>query len=214
MKIDPTNPQKITVGPARFSYMNVFSPRKMDSGELQYSLTLLIPKTSHKFCPDPDAELEGIRSAIKAAGASDKLKGAKNWAQPLKDGDKELNGNGEPRHPGYWYISTKAFTRDREGNEKIGPLVKDGQGVPISAHSGFVSGDWGKAVLYFSAYDTSGNKGVTAYLNAVQCLYKDEPFSKPQDDFEPVADAHLVGATAAAPANGTTTQEYDPFAED
>lgn len=208
MKIDPNVPQKCTLGPVRFSYMNVFSPRKTDTGEMQYGVVCLIPKTANGFCKDPQAEYDGVKSCILEAAKSDKLKGAKNWANPLKDGDKELNGNGEPKYPGYWYVGAKAFTRDREGNEKLGPVVKDGLGVPISAHSGFVSGDWGKVVLYFSAYDTSGNKGVTAYLNAVQCLYKDEPFAKGTgDEFEPVEDAHKVGAAVSA------DDEYDPFAD-
>lgn len=211
MRIDPNNPQKITVGPARFSYMNIFSPRKTDRGEYQYSIVLLIPKEPHKFCPEPDKEVEGIKAAIRAAAQSDKLKKAKNWAQPLKDGDKEVNGDGQPKYPGYWYIGAKAFTRDREGNEKLGPVVRDGKNTPISAHSGFVSGDWGKAILYFSAYDTSGNKGVAAYLNAVQCLYKDEPFAKPVDDFDEVEDAH--SATEATATAGAEASEYDPFLE-
>lgn len=206
MRLDPQNPQKCTVGPVRFSYMNVFSPRKTDTGEYQYGVVCLIPKEANQFCKDPEAELEGIRTAIRAAAQSDKLKGAKNWAQPLKDGDKETNSDGTPKYPGYWYLGTKAFTRDREGNEKLGPMVKDGRNVPISAHSGFVSGDWGKVVVYFSAYDTSGNKGVTAYLNAVQCLYKDEPFAKPGDDFEPVEDAYVEASTPNSDGDA-----YDPF---
>lgn len=211
MKIDPQAPQKCTLGPVRFSFMNVFSPRKTDHGEPQYSIVCLIPKKANDFCKDPEAEIEGLKSCIREAAKSDKLKNAKVWANPLKDGDKELNGEGNPRYPGYWYVSAKAFTRDREGNEKLGPVVKDGLGVPISARSGFVSGDWGKVVLYFSAYDTSGNKGVTAYLNAVQCLYKDEPFAKGGgDEFEPVADAYKPTASVGAGEE----KAYDPFADE
>lgn len=208
MRIDPNAPQKCTLGPVRFSYMNVFSPRKTAHGEPQYSVVCLIPKSANDFCKDPKAEYDGVKACILEAAKSDKLKNAKNWANPLKDGDKELNNEGEPRYPGYWYISAKAFTRDREGNEKLGPIVKDGAGVPISAHSGFVSGDWGKVILYFSAYDTSGNKGVTAYLNAVQCLYKDEPFAKGNgDEFDLVEDAHKTTAGVSA----GDSDVYDPF---
>lgn len=211
MKIDASNPQKCTLGPVRFSYMNLFSPRKQDSGEYQYSVVCLIPKEPHKYCPDPQAEVDGVKSCIREAAKSDKLRNSKNWAQPLKDGDTEKDANGNPRYPGYWYISAKAFTRDREGNEKLGPVIKNGQGIPISAHSGFVSGDWGRIVLYFSAYDASGNKGVTAYINAVQCLYKDEPFAKPGDEFDEVPDAYVPIEDEKQPVAAGEAQEYDPF---
>lgn len=208
MKIDSSNEQKCTLGPVRFSYMNLFHPRTNDSGQKEYTCTFLIPKEANGFCKDPQAEIDGIKACTTAAAKAgqDRLKGkdgkvSPNWTRPLKDGDED------GKYPGYWHISAKAFGEDTEGNEKIGPTIVGADNVPIP--NGFVSGDWGKVMLFFHTYNVKGKQGVCAKINKVQCLYKDEPFGKGEDEFEPVEDATLVGA-AAAPAD----LEFDPFSED
>lgn len=210
MKLYENKPQTCQVGPVRMSYAHVFKPRRNEMKEgqpLEYSATLLIPKEKHQYLADPKAEIDGIVGCVKTA-AEAKFPGAKGYDKPLRDGDIETNGEGEPKYPGYWFMNVKTNAEDRNGDPKM-LLVVDGRGVPIGG--GFESGDWAKVKVNFAAYDHKGKKGVGAYLDGVQWLYKDEPFGSPAgttpDEFEAVSDAHSGQEMATAGAS-----DYDPFA--
>ncbi len=202
--------EAIIVGPCRVSYANLFKPRKNDiNGRVEYSAVLLLPKEVHKNQADPNGQLTKIKDAMKAAAVekfgANPPAGLK-W--PLKDGDKETNDEGQPRWPGYMYMTVMSYAETSDGDPKDGPAMKDCNNRTIDASSGFVSGDWVKAKVFFSPYDTKGNKGVKVFVNAVQWLYKDEPFgSGRNDDFEPVAGAAVP---ASAPADDS---DYDVFAD-
>lgn len=191
------------VGPVRFSYLNVYKPRHNDTrNEEEYSAVLLIPKASNQFQTDAEGEIKGLVGAIKAVLGAKFPQTPPVWSNCMKDGDKELNKDtGEPKHPGYWFISTRTST-------EYPPKLIDGKKKEVSSSDGWVSGDWGIAKLSFFAYDAKGNKGVSASLRAIQFLYKDEPFGStgdPLDGFEEVENAH-----ASTPAQ---SGEYDPFAD-
>jgi len=178
------NNATIIVGPVRMSYAHIYSPRRNELAERdEFSCVCLIPKESHQFLGDPEEQLTMLRETIENAGSE--LKGS--WKSPLKDGDKELNGQGQPRHPGYWYFNAKT-------GADYPPMVIDDRRVPIGKDSGWTSGDWAKVKVRVASYDAKVNKGVTIYLQAVQFLHKDEPFGSdplagfaPADDFDPFA---------------------------
>lgn len=204
MKTYDNKPTTCQVGPVRMSHAHVFTPRenKMKDGQpLEFSTVTLIPKEKHKFLAEPKVEVEGVVACVKAAADAKFGAGAKGYDKPLRDGDIELNADGEPKYPGYWYMNVKTNALDRDGNPK-NLVVVDGRGVPVGG--GFESGDWAKVKVNFAAYDHKGKKGVGAYLEGVQWLYKDEPFGSGNrtsaDEFEPVSDA--------------VTAEYDPFEDD
>lgn len=187
MKTYADKPTVCLAGPVRFSYANLFKPRKNDlSGKTEYSVVLMIPKEPHQFQSDGKAEGAGITSCIKAA-AAEMFGENKNFRNPLKDGDAEKNGEGYPKYPGHWFLTCKT-------GEEYPPMVIDGQRIPLGADSieqkrqNWQSGDWGKAKVSFKAYDLNGVKGVSAYLQAVQFLYKDEPFgnSTSAEEFEAI----------------------------
>lgn len=195
------------VGPVRLSYLNVFRPRKngLKNDELEYSATLLIPKAPNQFCPDPKAVGSSLTEIIKNAAAEKFGEGAKGWRSPLKDGDTDLGEDGAPKNPGYYTVrcSCKA---------DFPPVLIDGARNHVT--SGFESGDWGKVKLSAWTYDTSGNKGISVGLRAVQFLYKDEPLGQSSD---PTAIANefeeVPGAVLAAAIAGAVSDEYDPFAD-
>jgi hypothetical protein len=191
------------VGPVRLSYMNVFKTRTQtkDDGSTkeEYSVVLLIPKDPCQQNPNPRADYDGCRQAIQEVYLEKFGKnGPKVWTSCLKDGDVEIDKNtGEPKNPGFWYISCSSQP-DRP------PQLVNGSKVAVTEQDGWVSGDWGKVRLTFAPFDKGTNKGVSAYLSAIQFVYKDEPFAKAKDvtaDFDEVPDAHIG-------------QAYDPFADE
>jgi hypothetical protein len=207
MKLYTDKPTICLAGPVRFSYVNLFKPRKNDlSGKTEYSVVLMIPKSPHQFQSDGKAEGAGITSCIKAAAADMFGKDVKGYKNPLKDGDIEKNGEGLSKYPGHWFITVKT-------GEEYPPMIIDGQRIPLGADSleqkrmQWQSGDWGKAKISFKGYDLKGVKGVAAYLSAIQFIHKDEPFgnatSVEEFDMEETASPGVE-----------VSSETDPFADE
>ena len=151
----------LRVGPVRFSYANVFSPRKQEDGtDGKYGVQLLIPKSDTAAVAAINAAFE----AAKKAGAASKWEGKipaalKAKTTPLRDGDVEKEG--EEVYEGMWFINTNSPT-------KPGVRVLE-NGVISEALDGddFYSGCWGAATINFFPYKVSGNTGVAAGLNNV-----------------------------------------------
>lgn len=191
----------VIVGPARLSYLSVFSPRKNINEEMEYSVTVLIPKLQNEFCPNPGGELAGIKDAMKAAAG--KKFGAsvpKGLESCLKDGDSETDNEGNPKQPGYWMIRAKA-------KEEFKPVLIKADRTPAQSSDDWVSGDWGMVKLSFYGYDQKAKKGVSCGLRAVQFLYKGEPLGQATD---PVSVANEFDAVEVA---GSHVESEDIFAE-
>lgn len=156
---------QIVTGKVRFSYVNVFTPKAQMGGDEKYSVTLLIPKTDK-------ATLAKINGAIKEAKAkySESHNGkAAPTKTTLHDGDGPRPSDGEPfgeECKGCMVISVSS---------KRKPPVIDDNKVPITEPTEFYSGCYGRAIINFYAYDTNGNRGISAGLNGLMKLYDGEP---------------------------------------
>lgn len=198
------NDKEVIVGPVRFSYMHVFQPKSNDmkDGAFEYSVTLLFPKENNEFQPEAKEEIAELRKALNSAVyAKWGDKPPANLRSPLRDGDKEIDNQGEPKAPGYWFMNVSA-------KEQYKPLLIDGERNPVK--EGWNSGDWGKVHISLFAYDQKGNKGVSAGLRAVQFLFKGESLGGGQAS----ADAFDVVKTETVAGNGPAPDEYDPFADE
>lgn len=189
-----------TIGVVRFAYPKVFKPfpNRLKNDELEYEVTILIPKEATEQCPDPKKVGGALTSVIKGAWA-EKFGEKKGWTSPLKDGDSEINADGEPRFPGFWFC--RAYCKG-----EYPPLVVDGTRNAVT--DGWGDGDWGNVLINAWAYDKGANKGVSLGLRGVQFLYKDESFGSgggaSASDFPVVENADSPKAGAS---------DYDPFAE-
>ena len=171
-KITPTI---CILGPVRLSYLNAFKPRMNEIRKCEeYSATALIPKAPNEFCKDPMGLLKEIREVIEAALKEKFKEIPKKWETCLHDGDVETNNDGEPKHPGYWFISTRSSL-------DYPPVLIDGSRKPVVDAGAWVSGDWGHLKLSFYGYEFEGKKGVSTSLRAIQFTKKDEPFGSNAD---------------------------------
>lgn len=190
---------QIIVGPVRLSYLHVFKPRLNNMKtppEMQFSATILIPKEPNEFNSNPKAELKGIADTIKTVREEKFAKVPNGFKNPLKDGDTELNNDGEPKYPGYYYLTCTA--KEEYPPKLVDTALKDVTG-------GWNSGDWGYVKMNFFAFDQPASKGVSCGLKAIQFCAKDESLG----GGESTAD----GFDAIAPASGSAADEFDPFAE-
>ena len=170
---------KVITGKVRFSFVNVFSPKKNDDGsEGKYSVTLLVPKSDVKTC-------NAIKAAIEAArlNSADKFGGKvpANLKNTVHDGDGEKPNGGEygPECKGCLVINASSSQK---------PGVVDRDKLEILDPTDFYSGCYGRASINFYAYNTSGNKGIACGLNNVQKL-ADGPAlgggrARAEDDFD------------------------------
>lgn len=192
---------KPVIGPVRLSYLRAFEAEENRlNGKIEYSVTCLIPKKPTAQCPDPEsvrkALVEHCKETAQAKWGTKLPAGMRN---PLRDGDTELDDDGKPRQPGYWFFRCSS-------GAKYPPLLIDGDRKPVTERDGWDSGDWGRIKIGAYAYDQAGNKGVACGLYGIQFTHGDEHFCGGRttaEDFEVVG---VQGRAAKAIA-----EEFDPF---
>lgn len=174
------------VGPVRFSYANVFSPRKNEDGtDGKYGVQLLIPKSDKQAVAMINAAFEAAKKNGVASKFEGKMPAAlKNKTTPLRDGDDEKEG--DPVYEGMWFINTS-------NNTKPGVRVMENGMLSEALDSDdFYSGCWGAATINFYPYKVSGNTGVACGLNNVVKTKDDERLgggSSADADFSDMVDA-------------------------
>ena len=146
------NPTKVITGVnTRWSYVNAWEPKSINGGAPKYSVSLIIPKSDTKT-------LEKIRAAIQAAyeEGQSKLKGngrsvpaLSALKTPLRDGDAE-----RPDDEAY---ANSYFVNANSGTA---PGIVDADRNPVLERSEVYSGGYGRASIYFYAFNSNGNKGI------------------------------------------------------
>lgn len=177
--------KKVMLRNVRLSYEHIFTPSALDdSQEPKYSATFIIPK-DHQ-------DLPALRRALVEAGAEKFPTAFNGKAWPtgytcaLKDGDKDVNGNGEilsennPEYAGCYVFKASAAATRR-------PLTIGRKKEAITEADGIIySGCYVNASVAVAGYEFGKiKKGVTAYLNGVQFVADGERFgSDAMSDFD------------------------------
>jgi hypothetical protein len=171
---------KVITGKVRFSYVNVWEPKSVNGSDPKYSVSLIIPKSDTET-------LKKIKSAIETAKKEGLAKlGGKipsHLKTPLRDGDTDRSD--DEAYTDSYFVNANSF---------IKPGLVDKNVQPILDQTEFYSGCYGRASIIFYAYNVNGNKGIACGLQNLQKLEDGEPLggkSKPEDDFEPLADDAL-----------------------
>lgn len=168
----------VKTGKCRFSYVNIFQPRKSeDGGEAKYSLCLLIPKSDKKT-------YKAIQDALAAASEKGKAKFGSAWPNkpksPLHDGDGEKSNGDEygPECKGHWVLNASSKTK---------PDIVDIDREDILDSTEVYSGCYGRVTLNFYPFVVPSNKGIACGLGNVQKLADGEALgggrTKASDDF-------------------------------
>lgn len=158
----------------RVSYPRVFKAVKNDlNGRDEFSLQALyeIKKDDPAFAAIKNAANAAI---VKKWGAS-----PASWPEkmksPFRDQSEKAKGGAlqEGLVAGHVFMTFKSETR---------PAIVDRDGVSIITEpSRFYAGCYARALVYASAYDQKGNRGVTFYLNHLQFVKDGPPLSgRPQ----------------------------------
>lgn len=173
---------KVVTNKVRFSFVNVFEPKAFGEGnEPKYSVMLLIPKTDV-------TTVNNIKQAINNAaqkGLTTKFGGKLPAVlkTTFKDADKDTDQDGEllcekwDYTKGHYVINVSSRTAPQVVDENLQPIIN-----PIELYSGC----YGRASINFFAYNSNGNKGISAGLGNIQKLEDGEPLgsvSTAEQDF-------------------------------
>ena len=190
-------PTKIIIGPVRFSYLNVFKPRFNEMNEkTEYSVTNLLPKSDK-------VSIDKIKEALKAALVAKFKAVPDKWDNPIRDGDKETDNNGEAKYPGFWFFNTKS-------GEEYKPVTVNASKQAVGPEAGWKSGDWGNVQINCYGYEFKGKKGVGLGLLGIQFTKVDAGFGNTTD---PAAVAAAFSGTGGDTPASTEDPTYDPFNE-
>lgn len=177
--------QVVTGSKTRWSYARLFDPRINDDGKAEFSVSLIIPKSS-------TITIEKIQAAIEAAyrEGEAKLKGngksvpaLETLKTPLRDGDLEKPD--DPAYANSYFVNAKC--RD------TAPEIVDADLQRILDRTEVYSGCYGRADISFYAYNNR-SKGIGCWLHGLQKIADGEPlgskanieadFAVPDDDEE------------------------------
>lgn len=181
----------ITLGPVRFSYLNVFTPRAVQPGqEPKYSTAVLIPKTDKTSYQKIKAIVDSLRADVAAKNGGKLPSGFKN---PLKDGDaQDADGNRiyDDNYKGMVFFNCSS---------KEQPTIVGKDRQPIADKTQIYSGMWGYINVNLYPYDNVG-KGVGIGLNHIMKSKDDAPFS-----------SRVTVADAFAGIDVAPEEDFDPF---
>lgn len=156
----------VVTNKVRLGYVHVLEKHGMDGQEAKYSCQVMIPKEDTETIKLMKQAMKNVFEKAK----SDKLKGVKTPKTSLRDGDEETNDDGESKVPGHYFINVSS-------NKK--PVVvkrKNGVNVETEDPNDIYSGVYGYVSMNFYAYNTNGNKGISAGLNNILTTGKGEMF--------------------------------------
>lgn len=153
------NGTKVVTNKVRLSYVSLLEPKAFEGQEAKYSTMLLIPKSDTET-------LKAMETAVKnayEASKNDKLKGVKfdRLKTTLRDADEEFDTEEQPELADMMFINVSSKTKPQVVKREDGMLVKTDN--PDEVYSGV----YAIASINFFAYNTAGNKGVTAGLNNI-----------------------------------------------
>lgn len=147
----------VRLGEVRFSYANVFTPRRNPDGtQGKYSVCVIIPKTNS----DAVKLFSQAYEAAKAVGKTTKWGGRlpAKVTLPLHDGDEERPD--DPAFENCWYFNCSSTNAP-------GVRLRDELGQVSEAldDSDFYSGCYGAVTVNLFPYSSNGNQGVGIGLN-------------------------------------------------
>ncbi|WP_424777654.1 ssDNA-binding protein [Porphyromonas endodontalis] len=156
MTIQPKSQDAVAwTGECPITYVDLDTPQepRFEGQKPQYKCTVLIDKQDK-------ATLKAVGEAIEVA--KNKLTDtdpAEPFAPLLKDGDERTDKNGDPVEAfrGKWYFTAK-------NSERPNVYKLTDKGVEPAGDKEVTNWDKGQVVVYFSAYDFEGRKGISVRL--------------------------------------------------
>jgi hypothetical protein len=169
---------KLIIGPGRLSFVNLFTPKTNDQGNLVYTTAILLP---------PGYDIDEITEALVGAAKAKWGENRSKWPTLKRPPEKVIR----PAEESDWY---KGFPGWHFTNlsSSTAPGIIDAMKAKVTDEKQAYAGRWARISVNPFAYDGKGGKGVSLGLNNVQLLKHDEALAgkpKAEDEFDEYADA-------------------------
>ena len=152
---------ELVIENALLSYLNWHEPQETPSGDMKYSVSILIDQTDAKMIKKVKA---AILTAVNKGITDNKFTKAQSNSlrMPLRDGSKEFeDGNRGKEYDGCFFLNANS-------KNKPGVVRKSGDNtIPIIDPDEFYSGCIGHVHVSFFPYNTAGNRGIGVGLNNI-----------------------------------------------
>lgn len=157
------NSTKVITKKVRLSYVHLLEAFSQAGGEPKFSTTLIIPKTDTETLK----RIKDAQLAAYEAAKMDRLKGVafESVTTTLHDGDVDADLDTNPELENSYYIAVSSKTK---------PGIIDRFKEEVTSPDDVYSGVYARVSLNFYAYNTHGNRGISAGLNNVQIIAKGE----------------------------------------
>ena len=146
---------------ALLSYLNWFEPKETPSGDLKFSVSILIDASDESML---DLIKKTIVVAINKGITDGKFTKAQSSSLrlPLRDGSAEFaDGNRGKEYDGCFFLNANS-------KRKPGVVKKQGGNtIPITDEDEFYSGCRGNVHVSLYAYNTAGNRGIGVGFNNI-----------------------------------------------
>jgi hypothetical protein len=169
---------RVVTGECRASYESLLQPKQSLNGNMEYSCSILIPKTDKKTVADIEAAIDAAKAKAKNEKWGGKI--PPNCKSPMRDGDTDRPN--DDAYKGHWFINAKSRNK---------PNVVDQDVRPIIDRTQVYSGGYFRFALSLYGYNVNGNIGVAAGLENAQKLRDGDPLggsTSAESDFEPIKD--------------------------
>lgn len=156
---EPVRRTKVITGQVLLTEAHLIEPWAPPGQAPKFSAVILVPKSDI-------LTIRALRSAQQttlAISRFTKFGGTipPDWTDTLRDGDFERDREGNPRHPGQYFMAVRSSTP---------PGIVDRQNEPIFDAEPFHNGCAARVSLNCFAFSVGENAGVSFALNHVQIL--------------------------------------------
>lgn len=158
------NNVKLTFGPVRLSYPNIFKPKMNDQGVEKYSASFLIPKKDKATILKLQKAVKSVFVNSKDILKTDNFKSLKHTA--IRDGDEERSE--DEAYEGMYFVNANSDMPPGVLNEKKEKALGPTEIYP---------GCWVYASITLFAFNKKGNRGIGVGLNNIMKCKDDEPLS-------------------------------------
>ena len=151
------------IGPCRVSYLNCWEPRETPSGDLKYSVSVLIKDSDKANIKKVN---DAIQKAIEVALSKNVFPKAAvpNLRLPLRNGSEEFEmGNRGEEYNGHKFLNATS---------KNAPGIVGPDNQPLMDQNEIYSGCYCYVDLAFFGYNQAGNRGIGVGFNNIM-KYKD-----------------------------------------
>ncbi|EAC6780062.1 TPA: DUF2815 family protein [Listeria monocytogenes] len=152
---------KVVTREVRLSFVHLLEPHAYEGQEEKYSTMILIPKSDEETV----AKIKDAQKAALEQGIASKWGGKKpsNLKTTLRDGDAEMDTEERPEFAEHYFMNVSS---------KTAPGILDKAKQKTVSPDDVYSGVYARVSINFFAYNTAGNKGISAGLNNVMVLGK------------------------------------------